>query len=220
MPPSLRREDQKPMVRGRIEATPSEQLVELCKARDRYAAMADRLKDQADAITTRLEDHQRERDARRIARAYEKSIANMTANMAKTKPTGSTATWLDNLGVVRPIFAVAVAILALAAMLYPVVFGNQQIRAAVRAPAPNLVRRPAPDAVAPPTVTAVSPAPATGAPLRSTALAEPVPPRPRPAKPADSAAKRADAAEDGFVAKVLQPDGSLKEEHFSASAQR
>ena len=205
------------MVRGRIEATPSEQLVELCKARDRYVAMADHLKGHADAITTRLEDHQRERDARRIAKAYEKSIANMTANMAKAKPTGSAATWLDNLGVVRPIFAVAVGILALAAVLYPMFFGGQQIRAAANAPGPNLVGQQARDREpAPPAMPAANPAPAASAPLRSTALAESILPRPRPAKPTASP-KKAAAAEDGFVAKVLQPDGSFKEEHFSAS---
>ncbi|HXS07164.1 MAG TPA: hypothetical protein VN723_10265 [Rhizomicrobium sp.] len=204
------------MVRGRIEATPSEQLVELCKARDRYAAMADRLKDQADAITTRLEDHQRERDARRIAKAYEKSIANMTANLAKAKSTRSAATWLNNLGVVRPIFAVAVAILALAAMLYPVFFGDRQIRAAAGANSANLAHQPVQSGkIVPPAMTAVNPAPTASTP-RPITRAESSPPA-KSAKPAAPRARRETPEEGGFVAKVLQPDGSFKEEHFSAS---
>ena len=65
------------MTRGRIETTPAEQLIALQKVRDQYLALADRLRDSADAPGGAEEKARQERDARRIANAYEKSIANM-----------------------------------------------------------------------------------------------------------------------------------------------
>ena len=64
------------MMDGRYEPPPEEQLAELRKARDRYADIAEETHnhamDEAEAV--------REQNARRIAGAYEKSIANMIAN--------------------------------------------------------------------------------------------------------------------------------------------
>ncbi|MES2293967.1 MAG: energy transducer TonB [Pseudomonadota bacterium] len=70
------------MVQGRIEPTPAEQLKELRKARDRYAALAERLHDGADPGLDPEEALAKERDARRILHAYEKSIANSEVRMS------------------------------------------------------------------------------------------------------------------------------------------
>ena len=79
------------MAQGRIEMSSAEQLVELRKARDRYKALADRFREEGDALASRFESEgdpiivmqeklRHERDARRIASAYEKSIANIEAS--------------------------------------------------------------------------------------------------------------------------------------------
>jgi hypothetical protein len=214
------------MVRGRIETTPSEQLVALRKARDRYVALADRFKDNPDSVTTRLEDHQRERDARRIASAYDKSITNMAAKMVRAGTASRTASFLNNLGMARPIFAIAVGSFAVVALIYPGIF--EGLRANVKV-APQARIAPAVPAVQPHiTADTLSPTPAmdkapaakrapsaaaSHAPttLRPTAVAEQVRPLARPVK---SPQEEKEADDMGFVAKVLQPDGSLKEVHF------
>ena len=68
------------MIRGRIEATPAEQLEALRKARDHYKALADRLRDSVDTPGGPEEKSRAEQDARRIANAYEKTIANILAS--------------------------------------------------------------------------------------------------------------------------------------------
>ena len=68
------------MTKGRKEIPPSEQLWGLRKARDRYVALADQLRDDIDLLQRPEEKLARERDARRIAQAYEKSIENMVAS--------------------------------------------------------------------------------------------------------------------------------------------
>lgn len=70
------------MVQGRIEVTPEEQLQGLRDARDRYAALADRLRDSAEPEGDLQKKLELERDARRIANAYEKSLANSMARTA------------------------------------------------------------------------------------------------------------------------------------------
>jgi protein TonB len=70
------------MGHGRFEPSAAEQLVELRRSRDRYAALADRLHDGADPDLDPTETQARERDARRIAHAYEKSISNAVVRMA------------------------------------------------------------------------------------------------------------------------------------------
>jgi protein TonB len=87
------------MAYGRIEATPAEQLKALRETRDRYAARADRLRESTDLDPEiKLAE---ERNARRIAHAYEKSIANSVARMSDlghthqfTLPSLGTRTWL------------------------------------------------------------------------------------------------------------------------------
>ena len=78
------------MMNARKEMSSAEQLVELRKARDRYKALADRFREEGDAAANQFESEsdplivmqeklKHERDARRIANAYEKSIANIVA---------------------------------------------------------------------------------------------------------------------------------------------
>ena len=220
------------MVRGRIEITPSEQLAELRKARDRYAAIADHLKANPGSAKMRPENRKRERDARRIADAYDKSITNMTSKMMRVRP--ASASWVDNIGMARPLFALALGVLALLALLYPGAFETRQLHAG---PVAKLV--PAASANAPQTapgsqgtdlqatkLPAPNPRPpldanarrAAAGVLRPTPVAEQVRPVARAVKPA---ARTSDGdAHDGFVTKVLQPDGTLKEEYFPASAPR
>lgn len=216
------------MVRGRIETTPSEQLVALRKARDHYVALAESLKENL-KDPERPEEHEREREARRIAKAYDKSIANMVVKMVRAgAPTRSRAL-LNNLGMARPIFAVAVCSLALFALIYAGQFEARQGHA-------DIPSKPAASRVAPQSMPALpkpqggpkitssrplAPSPNTkqkAQPLRATAVAEQSHPAARPASLVASQAKKpADDGGDGFVAKVLQPDGTFKEEYFSAS---
>ncbi len=65
------------MIQGRIEPTPEQQLAELRKAFERYNLLADQL--HGDPEMDPGEREAREQDARRIAHAYEKSIANAMA---------------------------------------------------------------------------------------------------------------------------------------------
>src|SRR5579871_6400045 len=211
------------MVRGRIELTPSEQLVELRKARDRYAAMADHLKANPGPAKLRQENRLRERDARRIADAYDKSIANMTSKMLRAGPAHSS--WLGDLGVARPLFALAVGGLALVALLYPGILETGRLHAGPAAKpmpavaintgqdAPNAAKmeKSDQDAKRPP----VAPKPTLSPEARRAAdalrprpVVEQVRPAPRIAKPAPRAFRTNTG--EGFVAKVLQPDGSLK----------
>jgi periplasmic protein TonB len=70
------------MIHGRIETTPQEQLEELRQAHARYIRLADDLKDETDSEADPEERKAREEDARRIAHAYERTIANTAARMA------------------------------------------------------------------------------------------------------------------------------------------
>jgi hypothetical protein len=215
------------MVRGRIETTPSEQLVALRKARDHYVALADRFKDSSDSVTTKLDDRQRERDARRIASAYDKSITNMAAKMVRAGTPSRTASFFNNLGMARPIFAIAIALVALVALVYPGVF--EGLRASVKVAPPVLVAPASPATQPHVTADELAPTPAMDkgpmmpkrppaaaghgpATLRPTAVAEQVHPLARPTKSAQP--KISEDDDVGFVTKVLQPDGSLKEVHF------
>jgi hypothetical protein len=67
---------------GRREVPFEEQLVGLKDARDHYNALADRVRDEYSAADVPLLAWGQERAVRRIAQAYEKSIANLTAKAA------------------------------------------------------------------------------------------------------------------------------------------
>ncbi|MEP6829439.1 MAG: hypothetical protein ABI963_03805, partial [Rhizomicrobium sp.] len=68
------------MISARREMTSAEQLAGLREARDRYNALADKFRDEGDPLVVMEEKLKHERDARRIANAYEKSIANIVAS--------------------------------------------------------------------------------------------------------------------------------------------
>jgi len=67
---------------GRREASLDEQLAGLRVARDHYHALADQVREEFSAADVPLLAWGQERDVRRIAEAYEKSIANMSAKAA------------------------------------------------------------------------------------------------------------------------------------------
>src|ERR1700754_3017191 len=67
---------------GRREVPFEEQLIGLREARDRYNALADRVREEYSAADVPLLAWGQERAVRRIAQAYEKSIANLTAKAA------------------------------------------------------------------------------------------------------------------------------------------
>jgi protein TonB len=75
------------MVHGRFEPSAAEQLLALRRSRDRYAALAEQLHDHTDPDLDPAETEARERDARRIAHAYEKSISNSVLRMTNAGQT-------------------------------------------------------------------------------------------------------------------------------------
>jgi TonB family protein len=70
------------MVYRRIELTPAQQLKGLRETRDRYAALAESLRESGDPRLDHDLQVAKERDALRIAHAYEKSIANSVVRMS------------------------------------------------------------------------------------------------------------------------------------------
>ena len=212
------------MIRGRIETTPSEQLIALRKARDHYMAIADHLKDGSRDTATNPEDRQRERDARRIASAYDKSIANMVAKMVRAGAPTRATSFFNNLGMARPVFAVAVGLVALLAFVYPGRLETRSVKANVSSPT-RLQTRPKITPAAPEKTTLAN---STKAAAVSTGLtASPAhKPAAEHAHPAAkslksiAAHKGSNDEDSGFLVKVLQPDGTLKEVRFSSRAQR
>lgn len=221
------------MVHGRIEMSSTEQLLELRKARDRYKSLADRFREEGDALASQFESEgdplivmqeklKSERDARRIANAYEKSIANIEARseamrQAKISAPG-TRSIVARLAMLA-IFLVAAGAITLAAAhpgLYRQVLaylpgGNQNhatpplAKAPVAASSPPAAKTAPSDLVVPRSVTA--PIPAKKRPVRETQKAVGAP---------DPSTRH----EDDIVVKVLQPDGTLKEQVFSAKPRR
>jgi hypothetical protein len=230
------------MAHGRIEMSSAEQLVELRKARDRYKALADRFREEGDALASRFESEgdpiivmqeklRHERDARRIANAYEKSIANVEASSEAMQQSQSTRRGARNIGTRLAVLALFLA--AAAAVLvvgYPGIYRlalaylpDNWTRAKHTASAPTLIDtnvRVPPVAVAPPAAEKEQPQ----ARLPNHVPAPPSVPSERPAAAkTDRAAKAPDSAirgEDGFWAKTLQPDGTFKDQYFSAKPRR
>jgi hypothetical protein len=216
------------MTKGRKETTPGEQLWELRKARDRYNTLADRLRNDVDLLQRPEEKLARERDARRIAHAYEKSIENMVASCrirridTDASQSGSVAAKFA----LAAFFAVAagvgfVAVARPALLRIPMarIVGAYAIVAAPQVKSQNTV---ADTAAQMPVPTQPAVRPALSAPdvqravnphrvVRATPPAskmEGVRQKQHPAKVIDA------RGESRFVAKVLQPDGTLKEQSF------
>ncbi len=109
---------------ARKEMTSAEQLVELRKARDRYNALADQFRDQGDPLAAMEERLKREQDARRIANAYEKSIANIVARSASMRQAQASGPTMGSLGVkiaVLGLFVLAAGV-SLAAIERPEIY--------------------------------------------------------------------------------------------------
>lgn len=212
------------MIRGRIEATPAEQLEALQKARDQYKALADRLRD-ADTPGGPEERSRAEQDARRIANAYEKTIANILASSRvheipeDVSRAGRLWTGLLVLSLLIFLAIAAFFILGRGAGRENAGAGAANIAAA----APAAANRPAGGSVK------------TDAPVATPTPADrpAITPRQQPLavraadlkgrgrhranavrRPAGNAGPSGDS---GFVVKVLQPDGSLNYEIFPPS---
>ena len=221
------------MAYGRIETSSAEQLVELRKARDRYKALADRFRDEGDAVASQFESEsdplivmqeklKHERDALRIVSAYEKSIANIEASSEAMQQAQGSRLGVQSIAVrliVLVIFLIAGAIFlfiaypgtyrqALARLPAGWVFANRAAPAPVINDTPTSV----PPAAPSPVVKQAQPQP------RPELVTAPVPPK----KSSKAVKAPAPATEDegGFTTKVLQPDGTLKERHFSAKPRR
>ena len=235
------------MIQGRIETKPVEQLMELRKARDRYTALADQLRDDVDHLPDPEERSKREQDARRIAQAYEKSIANLVASssrMGHVRTDGSASDGSATKYVIFSILFVAACSVLLASgrpPIYRTVLIDAEAGAqsagdawlAATGPIKGWIARLAPQtrnpAAAIPRIAVSSSAPPIPQPALNplltgraqTQMPAAIPevrPRMRPADPVVAAVKDAGPArqsDGGFVAKVIQQDGTLKDEYFT-----
>jgi periplasmic protein TonB len=112
------------MVHGRIETTPQEQLEELRRAHARYIRLADELKDASGPEADPEDRKAREEDARRIAHAYERTIANAAARMAGLERMGSAHAPFAGRGMMLGLGlgVAAAAAIGLLAFLRPAIF--------------------------------------------------------------------------------------------------
>jgi hypothetical protein len=242
------------MIQGRRETTPSQQLLELRQARDRYAALAEQTDDQAPEISD--EDLERQRDARRILLAYEKSIANMTARMDRQAEFPAPT----NVGTRFKLAAAIVSVALIGGAAYYVLAGYMLVRPVahwLRFPSVQASQTAKPASGAMPTAMAgprsklpketaqtgnmsmgslghaISPLPIpiarphhqarTVKPADLQRPAEQVQPSQSPIRARPIAAAQTNTPnqqKNGFVAKVIQPDGSFKEEFFSSAPSR
>lgn len=231
------------MMNARKEMSSAEQLVELRKARDRYKALADRFREEGDAAANQFESEgdplivmqeklKHERDARRIANAYQKSIANIEASSEAMQQVQTSRPGVQSIA--ARLIVLAVFLIAAGAIFLAVSYPGIYLQALANLPAnfnfANRTAAPAsivtdthigaaPAAVTPPP--AIETEPSKPAPTRALA---PVPPKkPVIAKPAKAAKAPAPALQDeegGFTAKVLRSDGTFEERHFSAKPRR
>ena len=236
------------MIKGRKESTPSEQLWELRKARDRYNALADRLRDGSE-LALADQKLEREREARRFAAAYEKSIENMIARCRSRQiETDASTSGSAGIGFALLIFFVAVGgtgYFAFAPTHQNAPASGSHTGNAAAVPAskspgvsPVSLEKPAPDQGArdqrarmiPPPISALKPKLGMGKRQDAPQSVRTI----QTANRTQYARQQSDSSfhnavrgsgqkqhdEDGFVAKVLQPDGSLMEQYFPAKAPR
>ena len=219
------------MTRGRKEIPPSEQLWGLRKARDRYRALADQVRDDVDFLQQPEEKLARERDARRIANAYEKSIQNMVISCrirridTDASESGSVAVKVA----LAAFFVVAAGGTVLAvtrpaiprAMIARIIGGDAaapqaKIQNSAAAAKVQMPARRVP--TAPPVLPVVQPAATAHAAVGAMPPARKAEKIPQKSQPVKAAVK--DAGGGSFVVKVLQPDGSLKGQSFPATPSR
>jgi hypothetical protein len=217
------------MTKGRKEIPPSEQLLGLRKARDRYQALADQVRDDIDILQQPDEKLARERDARRIAHAYEKSIQNMiTSCRIRRIDTDASESGSVAVKVALAVFFVVVAggtVLAVTrpaiprAMIARIIGGDAAAPPAKNHNSAAKAQMPGPqERTAPPVPPAVQPAARAHPVVRATPPARKAKKTPQKSQPVKAAVK--DAGGGSFVVKVLQPDGSLKEQSFPATPSR
>jgi hypothetical protein len=216
------------MISARREMTSAEQLAGLREARDRYNALADKFRDEGDPLVVMEEKLKHERDARRIANAYEKSIANIVASSTLMQQAKMSAPSAGSIGVkiaVLVIFVIASGA-AYLAVGHPEIYRHvltylPKDIAARFSPAPVLQDKDAaPAAIAVP-VQPVTEEPHAPNAHRPAPAVQIVPPKIRPAaKPVVTKLHPLSDDEGGFVAQVLQPDGTFKEQRFTAKPRR
>lgn len=225
------------MIQGRIEPTPTEQLAELRKARDRYSALADQLRDDSDLLTNPEEKLEHEQDARRIASAYDKSIANMIVSCRiRQIQTNLSTSGSAGISFAMIAFLVVAGGAAFFAFARPPAHpakvtqtGAAGARNTLAAPvrenqggsAGNPAQMQDSDKNASPALSATKAPPVKRLPQRIRAIETPHRTKytRRKLQPAN-AARDTDRVDSGFVAKVLQRDGTLQEQYFPATAPR
>jgi hypothetical protein len=226
------------MTKGRKEIPPGEQLLGLRKARDRYQALADQVRDDIDLLQQPEEKLTRERDARRIAQAYEKSIQNMVTS-CRIRRIDTDASESGSVAVkfaLAAFFVVAAGgtVLAVTRPAIPQalvarIVGTETVAAAplvnpvIPVSSTTQMIFPAREwsAVAPPALSTPQmplavdhPAAPAGPPVH---VAERGPQKAEPAKAPTKASPKASDSGEHIMVKVLQADGSLKEQSFSAA---
>jgi len=80
------------MAYGRREIAPKEQIKALRHARDHYVQLADRIHNDTESTLDAAEKQLREDDARRIAKAYERSLSNSVARLSRLEGTHKLST--------------------------------------------------------------------------------------------------------------------------------
>lgn len=78
------------MAYGRREIAPAEQIRALRHARDQYVQLADRIHGDTESISDPTERQLRENDARRIAKAYDRSLSNSVDRLSRMEGTHRT----------------------------------------------------------------------------------------------------------------------------------
>ena len=191
------------MAHGRIETTPEQQLAELRRAYERYAALADQLKDTTDPEIDAELSLARAQDALRIAHAYEKTIASTALRLESMHRThmerwrlGSLAKMLGLMFAgALVLFAASLATLRpdlLRAML-PQTTKPAPVELPVAAPAPQPAVTPRAPATVQAPAPAARPAPDVSRKPASASEAKPAP-QPRTPAPQAKAAQPAPAA--------------------------
>ena len=228
------------MSQGRIEPTPTEQLAELRRARDRYNALADRLRDDPDLLQNPEEKQEHERDARRIASAYDKSIANMIVScrirqfQVNLSTSGSARTSFAMIAFLMvaggaaffafarpPAYPAKVTQTGAAGAHNSLTAPTRESQGGSAGPPAQMQDSDKNTGPAPPAISAGKPLPVE----RLRQKIRPVETLHRTkytrhkSHPANTA-RDADRVDSGFVAKVLQQDGTLQEQYFPATAPR
>ena len=195
------------MAHGRIETTPEQQLAELRLAYARYTTLAERWHE--DSAIDVSEREAREQDARRIAHAYEKSIASSAMRMESIRPLRGEEHRLGPLTIIAGALVIAAASAAVLVSQRPdlVHVLKARVMAAMPAPTHMVAVEPAPVVTPAPLVAAPSAAPSRPTQTEAKAQAKPIAPPKAPAMAAITPSPRiaAPVAPATPVAKPVAP---------------